>query len=166
MNKIAFLNDGLRRTFARGKVVMTAGVAALPEDQLATVLDRVRHFDEFTKENDPHGGTTSAASRWRGRPTFSKWTTTPRTWKAARKTRVTLKRRRACSPSCAPTSTDCTLYIRSTDDGTDTTTRLSRLHRDQARRPGRVLVTDRCGVSTPVGRRIQRHPASTANSKC
>ena len=24
MNKIAFLNDGLRRTFARGKVVMTA----------------------------------------------------------------------------------------------------------------------------------------------
>jgi hypothetical protein len=55
MNKIAFLNDGLRRTFARGQVVMTAGVAALPEDQLTTVLERVRHFDEFTPENDPHG---------------------------------------------------------------------------------------------------------------
>ena len=27
MNKTAFLNDGLRRTFARGKVVMTQGVA-------------------------------------------------------------------------------------------------------------------------------------------
>ena len=55
MNKIAFLNDGLRRTFARGKVVMTAGVAALSEEELAKVLERVRHFDEFTKHNDPHG---------------------------------------------------------------------------------------------------------------
>jgi hypothetical protein len=55
MNKIAFLNDGLRRTFARGKVTMTAGVAALPEDEVAKVLERVRHFDEFTKDNDPHG---------------------------------------------------------------------------------------------------------------
>ena len=55
MNKIAFLNDGLRRTFARGKVVMTAGVAALPEDALMRVLEGVRHFDEFTSENDPHG---------------------------------------------------------------------------------------------------------------
>jgi hypothetical protein len=51
MNKIAFLNDGLRRTFARGQVVMTAGVAALPEDQLTTVLERKR-FDDRT----PPGG--------------------------------------------------------------------------------------------------------------
>jgi hypothetical protein len=58
MNKIAFLNDGLRRTLAtptRGKVVMTAGVAALPEETLVQVLERVRHFDEFTTDNDPHG---------------------------------------------------------------------------------------------------------------
>jgi hypothetical protein len=55
MNKIAFLNDGLRRTFARGKVVMTAGVAALSEEALTQVLERVRHFDEFTTDNDPHG---------------------------------------------------------------------------------------------------------------
>ena len=55
MNKMAFLNDGLRRTFARGKVVMTAGVAALPEEELTQVLERVRHFDEFTTDNDPHG---------------------------------------------------------------------------------------------------------------
>ena len=55
MNKIAFLNDGLRRTFARGKVVMTAGVAALSEEELTRVLQRVRHFDEFTTDNDPHG---------------------------------------------------------------------------------------------------------------
>lgn len=55
VNKIAFLNDAVRRTFARGKVVMTAGVAALPEEKLAQVLNRVQHFDEFTPDNDPYG---------------------------------------------------------------------------------------------------------------
>ena len=34
---------------------MTQGVAALPEGELAEVLERVRTFDEFTKDNDPHG---------------------------------------------------------------------------------------------------------------
>ena len=55
MNKIAFLNDGLRRTFARGRVVMTQGVASLPEETQTQVLERVRHFDDFNAENDPHG---------------------------------------------------------------------------------------------------------------
>jgi Protein of unknown function (DUF3768) len=34
---------------------MTAGVAALSEEELTQVLERVRHFDEFTTDNDPHG---------------------------------------------------------------------------------------------------------------
>ena len=55
MNKIAFLNDGLRRTFARGKVVMTQGVAALPEETLTIVFERLRHFNDFTPDNDPYG---------------------------------------------------------------------------------------------------------------
>jgi hypothetical protein len=55
MNKIALLNDALRRTFTGGKVVMTEGVAALPQGELAQVLEGVRTFDEFTKDNDPHG---------------------------------------------------------------------------------------------------------------
>jgi hypothetical protein len=55
MNKIALLNDMLRRTFSGGKVVMTPGVAALPEQELASTLERVRQFNEFTNDNDPHG---------------------------------------------------------------------------------------------------------------
>jgi uncharacterized protein DUF3768 len=55
VNKIALLNDSLRRTFTAGQVVMTLGVAALAEDELAQVLERVRAYDEFTKDNDPHG---------------------------------------------------------------------------------------------------------------
>jgi hypothetical protein len=55
MSKIALLNDSLRRTFNGGKVVMTDGVGALPEDELAQLLERVRAFDEFTPDNDPYG---------------------------------------------------------------------------------------------------------------
>jgi Protein of unknown function (DUF3768) len=55
MNKIALLNDSLRRTFTGGKVVMTDGVAALPEQKLVQLLERVRSFDAFTNDNDPHG---------------------------------------------------------------------------------------------------------------
>jgi Protein of unknown function (DUF3768) len=53
--RISELNDRLRRTFSGGKVVMTDGVAALPEQKLAQLLERVRRFDEFTPDNDPHG---------------------------------------------------------------------------------------------------------------
>jgi Protein of unknown function (DUF3768) len=34
---------------------MTDGVAALPEGDLAQLLAKVRSFNEFTNDNDPHG---------------------------------------------------------------------------------------------------------------
>lgn len=49
------LNDGLRRTFIGGRVVMTAGVNALEEETKAAVIDKVRAFDAFAPDNDPHG---------------------------------------------------------------------------------------------------------------
>jgi hypothetical protein len=55
MNRIALLNDLLRQTFSGGKVVTTRGVASLPPDEYAQVLERVQHFTDFTADNDPHG---------------------------------------------------------------------------------------------------------------
>jgi len=54
-NRIRELNDNLRSTFTGGRVVMTDGVGALPENERAQLLERVRRFDEFTRDNDPHG---------------------------------------------------------------------------------------------------------------
>ena len=54
-DRIRRLNDDLRQTFTGGGVVMTDGVAAIPEGDLAKLLERVRRFGEFTKDNDPHG---------------------------------------------------------------------------------------------------------------
>lgn len=55
---IALLNDTFRRSFMGGKVVLTAGVHALPDTVKAAALARVCRFTEytrFTKENDPQG---------------------------------------------------------------------------------------------------------------
>ena len=53
--RIRELNDAFRRTFIGGRVVMTAGVTALAADTQAKVLTKVRTFDDFTADNDPHG---------------------------------------------------------------------------------------------------------------
>ena len=53
--RIRELNDAFRKTFAGGKVVMTASVAALPDMVTAHALVEVTRFDNFTPENDPHG---------------------------------------------------------------------------------------------------------------
>ncbi len=53
--KIRALNNAFRTTLTGGKVLMTAGVNALPSDVKASVLQRVMTFSEFNEENDPHG---------------------------------------------------------------------------------------------------------------
>ena len=52
--KIRALNDGFRRTFNGGKVMMTSGIDALDDGVKARILEKVRTFDAFSKDNDPH----------------------------------------------------------------------------------------------------------------
>ncbi len=52
--RIRALNDSFRRTFVGGVVHITAGVEALCPEVRAEILERVRTFERFTHENDPH----------------------------------------------------------------------------------------------------------------
>ncbi len=52
---ISDLNDQLRETFSGGRVMMTRGVQALPDDERAQLLRAVREFEAFDTANDPHG---------------------------------------------------------------------------------------------------------------
>src|SRR6202045_2180960 len=52
--KIRELNDAFR-TMTGGRVMLTAGVDALPSDVKAMVIRRVATFSDFTPDNDPHG---------------------------------------------------------------------------------------------------------------
>jgi hypothetical protein len=48
------LNDDFRRTFVGGLVMITAGVEAISDEQRRSLLAKVRAFDAFTEDNNPH----------------------------------------------------------------------------------------------------------------
>jgi hypothetical protein len=54
-DRIRVLNDNFRSTFVGGRVMITAGVSALPADAQARLLVAVQSFSNFTNDNDPHG---------------------------------------------------------------------------------------------------------------
>ena len=53
--RIRALNDQLRTSGIGGRLVITCGVASLPEPDIAAVLLAVQTFDAFTPDNDPYG---------------------------------------------------------------------------------------------------------------
>lgn len=52
---IANLNDLLRQTFTGGSVLLTEGIASLPEVPRLGILLQVQQYDQFTPDNDPYG---------------------------------------------------------------------------------------------------------------
>jgi hypothetical protein len=48
------LNDEAREYLTDGKVVLSHDVAAMPEEDQAEILERVRNFEEFAPESDPY----------------------------------------------------------------------------------------------------------------
>jgi len=54
--RIRELNDQLRTTFFQhhGRVLITVGVDALPIALKALIIEKVKRFDEFGADNDPH----------------------------------------------------------------------------------------------------------------
>lgn len=52
--KIAALNDAFRTTLMGGRIMMTAGINALPDRTKANILTAVRNFSDFNEDNDPH----------------------------------------------------------------------------------------------------------------
>ena len=70
--KIRFLNDRFRQTFNGGKVLMTSGVSELPLSEQITLMNLVRTFDEFNKNNDPYGEHDFGKIDFNGEPYFWK----------------------------------------------------------------------------------------------
>jgi Protein of unknown function (DUF3768) len=72
--KIRELNDAFRASLDQrlGRVLMTAGVDALPSDVKAMVLRRVATFTDFTRDNDPHGEHDFGSFTLAGRKIFWK----------------------------------------------------------------------------------------------
>ena len=74
-DRIRALNDAFRRypwAGLRGQMVMTRGIADLTADERMSILNRVREFDDFTEDNDPHGEHDCGAFDHQGRKVFWK----------------------------------------------------------------------------------------------
>jgi hypothetical protein len=74
--RIRALNDAFRRTFVGGMVMITAGVETMPVEQRRSLLQKVRAFDVFTDDNDPHGEHDFVRSTRAASPASGKSTTT------------------------------------------------------------------------------------------
>ncbi len=52
--RIRALNDAFRRSGTGGRMLMTAGIAALPRDEQLAIVAAVMAFEVFDTGNDPH----------------------------------------------------------------------------------------------------------------
>ena len=52
--RIRELNDAFRKSFIGGKVMLTQGVDGLSDRDKTVLLSKVRGFDDFHRDNDPH----------------------------------------------------------------------------------------------------------------
>jgi Protein of unknown function (DUF3768) len=55
VTRVQEINDAFRRSFIGGVVVVTAGFESLPAGRRGLILAKVRAFDQFNEDNDPHG---------------------------------------------------------------------------------------------------------------
>lgn len=53
--RIAQLNDELRKTGRGGRIVVTRGVRELAEFNVASLLSALAAYDQFDEDSDPHG---------------------------------------------------------------------------------------------------------------
>ncbi len=92
--KIRELNDPFRTTMTGGRVMMTAGVDALPSDVKAMVIRRVATFSDFNADNDPHQEHDFGSFELASQKFFWKIDTIRR-WSSARKIQSIPQRRPA-----------------------------------------------------------------------
>src|SRR4029077_14453948 len=55
LDRVRQLNDEARVFLTDGRVFISRGIAAMPADEQADILERVRTFDAFSSHNDPFG---------------------------------------------------------------------------------------------------------------
>ena len=54
MTDIKTLNDNFRKSFSGGKVMLTCGIRAKSQKEVAEILNQVICFNNFTTANDPY----------------------------------------------------------------------------------------------------------------
>ena len=72
MTDIKTLNDNFRQTFTGGRVMLTTGINAKSQDDIAKILSEVRQFNHFTQANDPYNEHDFGSFDYKGEKIFWK----------------------------------------------------------------------------------------------
>lgn len=70
--RIRQLNDAFRSNMQGGQIFITPGVSELPIDSQLALIEKVRTFDQFDEDNDPHNEHDFAAIDMQGARYFWK----------------------------------------------------------------------------------------------
>lgn len=72
MTDVKTLNDTFRQTFTGGRVMLTTGINAKSQDDIAKILSEVRQFNNFTPDNDPYNEHDFGSFDYKGEKIFWK----------------------------------------------------------------------------------------------
>ena len=72
MTDIKTLNDNLRKHRIGGRVMLTTGINAKSQDDIAKILSEVRQFNYFTEANDPYDEHDFGSFDYKGEKIFWK----------------------------------------------------------------------------------------------
>ncbi|MFR7962749.1 MAG: DUF3768 domain-containing protein [Alphaproteobacteria bacterium] len=72
MADIKTLNDNLRKFLIGGKIMLTQGINAKSYEEIAEIMLKIRHFDNFTPDNDPYGEHDFGSFDYKGEKIFWK----------------------------------------------------------------------------------------------
>ena len=72
VEEIAKLNDEFRANPSLGTLILTEGIRANSSEDIATIINKVRNFDDFDEDNNPYGEKDFGAFTFKGKKIFWK----------------------------------------------------------------------------------------------
>lgn len=72
MPDIKKLNDNFRKYLIGGKILLTQGIDAKTYEEVTEIMLKVRHFNNFTKDNDPYNEHDFGSFDYKGEKLFFK----------------------------------------------------------------------------------------------
>ena len=72
VSEIAKLNDAFRANPSRGVLILTEGIRSNTHDDITTIINKVRNFNDFDENNNPYGEKDFGAFTFKGKKIFWK----------------------------------------------------------------------------------------------
>ena len=72
VEEIAKLNDEFRANPSLGTLILTEGIRCNTHDDITTIINRVRYFNDFDEDNNPYGEKDFGAFDFKGKKIFWK----------------------------------------------------------------------------------------------